>query len=84
MKRRTGAGCWKMMSQRLDEVREGRGIGVIASEGNRSGAGQCPNRRRPYASPALQRFGDIRDYTLGGSIGPGDSGDSGVKRPPVF
>ena len=30
--------------------------------------------RRPYRTPVLTRFGDLRDLTLGGSPGTGESG----------
>jgi hypothetical protein len=32
------------------------------------------SRRKPYTTPHLEVFGDIRDVTLGGSPGIGDSG----------
>lgn len=32
-------------------------------------------RRRPYTPPHLEALGDLRDLTLGGSPGTGDSGD---------
>lgn len=31
-------------------------------------------RRKPYEKPQLQVLGDLRDITLGGSGGSGDSG----------
>ncbi len=43
---------------------------------------------RPYATPRLEALGDIRDITLGGSPGQGDSGwgydceNEGVGGPP--
>ena len=37
-------------------------------------AGAAP-RRRAYAHPRLEVLGDVRDLTLGGSPGIGDSGD---------
>ena len=33
--------------------------------------------RKIYATPALKCLGDVRDLTLGGSDGTGDSGDPG-------
>ena len=29
---------------------------------------------KPYSAPQLSRFGDVRELTLGGSVGNGDSG----------
>lgn len=34
----------------------------------------------PYESPLLRCLGDLRDMTLGGSLGTGDSGNPGVQR----
>ena len=31
--------------------------------------------KRPYRKPRLIRYGDVRDLTLGGSIGFGESGN---------
>jgi hypothetical protein len=39
-------------------------------------------RRRPYAPPRLEALGDVRDLTLGGSPGLGDSGNPTVFQPP--
>jgi hypothetical protein len=36
--------------------------------------------RLPYATPHLRCFGDVRDVTLGGSPGVGDSGGSFVEK----
>lgn len=36
--------------------------------------------RQPYDAPALQRLGDLRQLTLGGSLGTGDSGAPRVQR----
>ena len=41
-----------------------------------------PNRR-VYTRPLLEVLGDIRDLTLGGSIGAGDSGDPENFFPPA-
>ena len=45
-------------------------------------AGSKPARRekgaispRPYRAPRLVVYGDVRDITLGGSIGAGESGN---------
>jgi len=35
-----------------------------------------------YEKPVLTTFGDVRDVTLGGSPGGGDSGGSGTRRVP--
>jgi hypothetical protein len=32
-----------------------------------------------YVPPILRNMGDIRELTLGGSVGPGDSGNGGVQ-----
>lgn len=37
--------------------------------------------RRPYKSPRLIDFGDVRDLTLGGSPGVGDSGAPNILKP---
>jgi hypothetical protein len=38
--------------------------------------------RKPYSTPKLEDYGDLRDLTLGGSpLGSGDSGDAGTKWP---
>jgi hypothetical protein len=37
--------------------------------------------RRDYAPPQLVHLGDVRDLTLGGSPGAGDSGNSEVQQP---
>ncbi|MGC9334110.1 MAG: hypothetical protein ACP5JJ_08185 [Anaerolineae bacterium] len=36
--------------------------------------------RRAYASPHLERLGDVRDITFGGSPGAGDSGAELIQR----
>lgn len=37
-------------------------------------ADALPPVRSPYEAPQLQRLGDLRQLTLGGSLGRGDSG----------
>jgi hypothetical protein len=37
-------------------------------------------KRRPYSPPRLIRYGDLRDVTLGGSTGGGESGGGGIRR----
>lgn len=39
--------------------------------------------RRAYARPRLEVLGDVRDLTLGGSPGIGDSGNPENFRPPT-
>jgi len=39
-------------------------------------------RRKPYNSPKLEELGDIREITLGGSPGVGDSGNFSTEKPP--
>lgn len=36
--------------------------------------------RAPYQAPQLTALGDVRDLTLGGSPGTGDSGNAGVQQ----
>ena len=36
--------------------------------------------RAPYETPTLVLLGDVRDLTLGGSPGSGDSGNPGAER----
>jgi hypothetical protein len=43
--------------------------------------GAAPSRRA-YARPRLEVLGDVRDLTLGGSPGIGDSGDPLNFEPP--
>jgi hypothetical protein len=38
--------------------------------------------KRPYHPPVLEVLGDIRDLTMGGSPGAGDSGAAYVEFPP--
>ncbi len=40
-------------------------------------------QRKPYVSPELQRFGKIKEVTLGGSLGLGDSGAPTVQKVPI-
>lgn len=52
----------------------------------RIGQEPAPTGRQPpagpglYQPPRLQALGDIRELTLGGSLGTGDSGNAGVQR----
>lgn len=39
-----------------------------------------PAERRSYEPARLRPLGDLRNLTLGGSLGVGDSGNSGVQR----
>jgi hypothetical protein len=36
--------------------------------------------RAPYVAPELRALGDIREMTLGGSLGTGDSGSAATQR----
>jgi hypothetical protein len=36
--------------------------------------------RAPYQAPQLTALGDVRDLTLGGSPGTGDSGSAGTQQ----
>ena len=36
--------------------------------------------RAPYVAPELRALGDIREMTLGGSLGTGDSGNAAVQK----
>jgi len=38
-------------------------------------------QKKPYVKPLLIPLGDIRDVTMGGSIGVGDSGNAGTEQP---
>jgi hypothetical protein len=40
-------------------------------------------QRKSYISPELQRFGKIKEVTLGGSLGLGDSGAPTVQKVPI-
>lgn len=39
-----------------------------------------PPEKQPYVPPKLLLLGDVRDYTLGGSSGRGDSGSPTTQR----
>ncbi len=43
-------------------------------------AQQVPVHRAAYVAPELRVLGDIRDLTLGGSLGTGDSGSPRTQR----
>ncbi len=38
-----------------------------------------PISRKPYTTPLLECFGDVRSLTLGGSPGTNDSGNPGTE-----
>lgn len=40
----------------------------------------APDTRERYIAPTLVCLGDVRELTLGGSPGSGDSGDPGAQR----
>lgn len=46
-----------------------------AGGGTPTAQGAAAGRRLPYAPPRLEVLGDVRDLTLGGTPGLGDSGD---------
>jgi hypothetical protein len=53
-----------------------------SSQQNQLEAGNQAAERKPYHTPLLEDYGDLRDLTLGGSpLGSGDSGDAGTKWP---
>ena len=37
--------------------------------------------KRRYSKPELVAFGDVRDFTMGGSVGVGESGNPGIRKP---
>ncbi len=39
------------------------------------------NPKKPYRSPELVACGDVRDVTMGGSPGVGDSGNGALEKP---
>jgi hypothetical protein len=39
------------------------------------------NNKKQYQKPCLKHLGDIRDVTMGGSPGVGDSGGGGIQKP---
>ena len=39
------------------------------------------NDKKQYVKPTLKPLGDIRDVTMGGSVGIGDSGNAGIEKP---
>ena len=38
-------------------------------------------KKKQYTKPVLKPLGDIRDVTMGGSPGIGDSGNAGAEKP---
>ena len=42
------------------------------------------NPRKPYSKPQLEMLGDLRNLTLGGSPGSGDSSNAGVQNPTII
>jgi hypothetical protein len=43
-----------------------------------SSANRAEKSRKPYSKPKLMELGDLRDLTLGGTAGTGDSGGGGA------
>lgn len=39
-----------------------------------------PQGKQPYEAPQLRELGDVRDLTLGGSPGTGDSGSAATQQ----
>jgi hypothetical protein len=52
---------------------------ATASAQETADRGTTTRVRKPYATPNLEALGDIRDLTLGGSKGAGDSGGMPMK-----
>lgn len=60
------------------------GDGRDASNGGRHG-GTARRRRKPhYVKPQLRKHGDIRDVTVGGSPGMGESGAMYTTNEPIW
>lgn len=66
------------MDRKLSERNGGVAAGHKRDRGRRTGV-----RKRPYRTPRLERLGDVRDLTLGGSPGAGDSGSANTRDWPV-
>jgi hypothetical protein len=45
------------------------------------GQSAAARARRPYAKPVLEPLGDIRDVTMAGSLGMGESGNTKKRKP---
>jgi hypothetical protein len=37
--------------------------------------------KKEYKKPQLKSYGKLKDITLGGSLGPGDTGNPGIQEP---
>jgi hypothetical protein len=60
-----------------ESVALGEAVHTELTAGHENGAGAV---RKPYESPRLVRYGDVRDVTLGPTPGTGESGAPGVLR----
>jgi hypothetical protein len=73
---------------RYDDIRlEQSKMNILVSEARIVAAGvtepeAAVRTRKPYAAPVLQPLGDIRDVTMAGSAGMGESGAGGAMRKP--
>lgn len=54
----------------------------LVSDSNADVSEACANSQEAYSKPVLIRYGDVRDITLGGSIGLGESGSGTGGSPP--
>lgn len=50
------------------------------TQGTKNAPTDAVDARKSYVSPELKSLGDVRDLTLGGSDGTGDSGDPGAQQ----
>lgn len=51
-----------------------------SSTAEREDVQNCNVQRVPYQAPLLRALGDIREMTLGGSLGTGDSGNAAIQK----
>ena len=52
----------------------------MEADGSDRNVGASAPRKRRYTPPRLEDFGDLRDLTLGGSRGAGESGPTGARK----
>lgn len=57
------------------------GIIIMKDQKRKTNKQLVVEKKRPYKQPELTNLGDIRDVTMGGSIGVGDSGNGGTEEP---
>jgi len=49
---------------------------------HQAGQSVAPSKtKKPYQKPSLHACGDVRDVTMGGSPGVGDSGNGALEKP---